>query len=198
MANWTASTSVTGCVCDAGDDVARCETGPRCGAAGENLNKCEPRTGCHSAYPRQLAEAEGDSQHAVLDFAALLERVDDAAGGCVDWNRVAGRLLVAGDRGGGRGEPDQLATEIQQCAAGGAEAELGVGLDERAQVMERGAIVAGWAGGVVEVRAAGCFAGEVGDDAPAGGRLAVGLDGVRVADGDDELAFAERLRRRRV
>ena len=80
---------------------------------------------------------------------------------------------------------------FSKCTAGGAEAELGVGLDERAQVVERRAKVAGRAGGVVEVRAAGCFAGEVGDDAPAGGWLAVGLDGVRVADGDDELAFVE-------
>ncbi len=127
---------------------------------------------------------ETDAQHAVFDFAALLERVDDAADSGVDWNRVAGGLFVAGDRGGSCCEADQLAAEIQQCSAAGAPAELGVGLNERAEVVKRRAIVAGVAGGVVEVRAGGCFAGQVGDDAPAGGRLAVGLNGVRVADGD--------------
>ena len=58
-----------------------------------------------------------------------------------DRNRVAGRLLVAGDGGGGGREADQLAAQIHERAAAGAPAELGVGLNERAEVVERRAVV---------------------------------------------------------
>src|SRR5688572_10820959 len=57
--------------------------------------------------------------------------------------------------------------------------------------MERGAEIFVGTGSVIEISAGGRFAGQVGDDAPACRRLAIGFEGERVAEGDDELAFAE-------
>ena len=108
----------------------------------------------------------------------MLERVDDAEEQFVDRHGIAGRLLEAGDRGLRRREADHFALQVQQRAAAGAEVELGVGLDERAEVMDRVLAIAG----VVGVFVRGRLAREVGDDAPTGARLAVASDGVRIAE----------------
>ena len=112
-------------ICDAGDHVAGRETGQSRRAAGKCLGNRESRTGYYRRIKGRLAE--GDSQHAVLNFAALLECVDDAAGGSANWNCVSGRLLVAGDCSSGRCESDQFSVEIYKCSARSAEAKLGVG-----------------------------------------------------------------------
>ena len=189
MASCTSSTSLTGLPPTRVTASPACKPGVRRRAAGIDLHERQARTSSRGRF--ELRWAEADAQHAVLDFAACFERVDDSPKRGVHWDRVAGRLLVAGDRGGGRREADQLAAEIDQCAAAGAPAEFGVGLDERAEVVERRAVVVGWAGRVVEIGAGGRFAGEVGDDAPTGGGLAVAFDREGVADRDDELALAE-------
>src|SRR2546423_10346732 len=57
--------------------------------------------------------------------------------------------------------------------------------------MKSGAVVAHRTGGIVEIRAGRCFASQVGYNAPTHGGLAVALDCIWIADGDDELALAK-------
>ena len=175
--------------CDAGDHVVRLQARVSGWAAGIDL--LDDRTGVCWGCRRRVCRLEANAEQSVLDFAALLERVDDAASRFVDRNGIAGGLFVAGDRGDGGGETDQFATKIDERPAAGAPAELGVGLNQRAEVVERSAVVVGGAGRVVEVRAGGRLAGQVGDDAPTGRWFAVAVDCVGIADRDDELAFVE-------
>ena len=131
-----------------------------------------------------------DAQKAIVRQPARLERVERPLKVVIDRNRKAAGPLVAIECGERGGQADHFALEIEERAAAGAEFQFGVGLNQRAPVVQRFAAFA---------RARAAFrrrrlALEIGDDAPGGARLAVAGDRVGIAEGDDELPLLRAAR----
>ena len=119
---------------DRGDQVAWFQAESGGGRAGNDLRDAHPlQAACEFVLPqvRRL-----DAEESIFDLAAAHQRFDGSAEGGIDGHGVSAGGFVACRGRQGHRKPDHFAAQIQQRAAAGAEAELGVGLDQSAVVVQ--------------------------------------------------------------
>ena len=105
-------------------------------SAGALLHEHHPRSAGASENFTVAEVFQPHTHVAIFDFATLLERIDDAAKRRIDGHRIARRLLGAGRSGHRRGEADHFAVQIDQRPAAGPQIQLGIGLNQRAEMIE--------------------------------------------------------------